>query len=51
MGIRRILSSARDPPIDEVIKAGLLEALAKALEIDVSLSIFFCCKNCKFVKI
>lgn len=39
--IRRILSSARDPPIDDVIKAGFLDALAKALEVDVFLSFFF----------
>lgn len=35
-GIRRLLSKNNDPPVNDVIKAGLLDALVQALRFPVS---------------
>lgn len=34
--IRRSLSKSKNPPVEEVISSGLLQALVQALNIDVS---------------
>lgn len=35
LALRRMLSRTQDPPVDEVIQAGLVDALVKALAVNV----------------
>ena len=39
--LRRMLSKTRNPPVDEVIQCGLLNALVQALSVDVKVLVYF----------